>query len=128
MNGTLDPTLRQLLRQPLSIERREVREDSAGGQAVRWVKIAELLGRISFPPSSRPADVNIALSGYNAAPYYVYLPTDSGIQRGDIINDGRRRLRVDSVQWPSVEAFHRAECYEAQEEIPHRAPEQPEEP
>ena len=124
---TLDPTLARLFVHPITIERREVREDSAGGQIVRWRTVGETLGRISSPTISTPTEIRIALSGETSVPYYAYVPPDTDIRRGDRLDDGDRKHSVTSVTVFSVRAYLRAECSEYQEEIPSRAPTESEE-
>ena len=119
----VEPTLARLLVHRLRVERKEVREDSAGGQAVRWIVVGEGYGRVSQPATATPAEERPALSLHERAPYYIYVSPDLEVQRGDVIVvDDRRRLYVHAVQWPSVEIYHRVETNEYQEEIPRRAP------
>jgi hypothetical protein len=107
-----------LLNTTVQVQRRQTVDDGIGGQQVTWQTVAEQLpARISSPPTSTTSGTLAAAQTMEKVPFYVYFDTDADVRRGDVLvaSDGRR-LWVEAVTWPSIQAYLRAGVREWQTE------------
>jgi len=107
-----------LLNTTVEVRRRQVTADGMGGQIVEWQPVATYRARVSSSGASLASATVAAAQTMEQIPFLVYFAPDTDVRRGDmLITADGRKLWVESVAWPSIQAYRVAGCRTWQAEL-----------
>lgn len=104
---------RHLLNRELSVWRRTLTSDGAGGRTATWGEVATVRARVSQPSA---AERTVAAQAGAVHTHAIYVLPDAGVARGDELRGDGQVFEVHAVFEPSADVYRRCDCQEIQPE------------